>query len=158
MVLGTNVIITVRGVPEVERATGEQIDKWQQELAYRLVDEARRIMDESTPRGRVYRRGSIKGRRTKQGIEAGLRRSGKTRMVTGSRFHRASAPGQPIAEDSGKSYRDIKVTRMKRGTYRVRFGGWTGYWEFDVPASMQRPTIIPAIESAVQKTFSDTKL
>jgi len=154
-----NVQIRVVGdIKALGTAIESDLDKLQQELAYRIVDESRRIMDESTPRGRIYRRGSIKGRRTKQGIAMGLRASGKTRMVTGSRFHRASAPGQPIAEDSGKSYRDIKVTRMQKGSYRVRFGGWTGYWEFDVPPAMQRPTIIPAIESAVEKTFSKSKL
>jgi hypothetical protein len=148
------------------------IEKWQQELAYRIVDESRRIMDESTPRGRVYRRGSIKGRRTKQGIVAGLRESGKTRMIVGYRIHRASAPGQPPAEDSGKTYRDITVRRMSKGTYRVRFGGAAGYLEFGTYARssrggsmgphrggmLARPYIIPAIEAAVRKTFAESKL
>jgi hypothetical protein len=150
--LATEVKLTAftgRVAEELER----DLDRLQEELAYRIVDEARRIMDESTPRGRVYRRGSIKGQRTKQGIEAGLRRSGKTRMITGSQFHRASAPGQPIAEDTGESYRDITVRRVRKGTFRIRFGGWTGYWEFQVPPSMQRLTIMPAIEAAVDKTF-----
>lgn len=139
-------------------ALDRDIDKLTQELAYRIVDESRRLIDESIPRGRVYRRGAIKGRRTKQGIEAGLRASGKTRMITGYRFHRASAPGQPLAEDTGRSYRDIRVSRVKSGTYRVRFGGWTGYWEFEVPPAMRRPTIIPAIERAAEKTFAESKI
>jgi hypothetical protein len=100
----------------------ERIEEIEEELAYRIVDEARRFIDESKPSGRIYRRGSIKGSRTKEGIAAGLRRSGKTRMIVGSRFHRASAPGQPLAEDSGESYRDITVRRVGKGNYRVRFG------------------------------------
>lgn len=134
------------------------VERIEEELAYRIVDEARRIIDESQPRGRVYRRGSIKGSRTKQGIAAGLRRSGKTRMIVGTRFHRASAPGQPLAEDSGQSYRDITVRRVGKGAYRVRFGGWTGFWEFVVPKDLQRPTVIPAVEAAVEKTFGESKL
>lgn len=134
------------------------IDKLQQEIAYRIVDESRRLMDESTPSGRVYRRGSIKGRRTKQGVKAGLRRSGKTRMIVGSRFHRASAPGQPPAEDTGRLYRSINVRRMAKGNYRVRFGGAAGYLEFGTRNMDARPFIIPAVEIAIQKTFADSKL
>ena len=142
-------------IPALVRAVESDIDKWEQELAYRIPDEARRLMDESTPTGRVYRRGSIRGRRTKAGIEAGLRTSGRTRMVVGSRFHRASAPGQPPAEDTGRLYRDITVRRMASGRYRVRFGApYIGFLEF----TLNRPVVIPAIEAAVQKTFSESKL
>jgi hypothetical protein len=136
----------------------QAVEEFEEELAYRIVDEARRLIDESKPSGRIYRRGSIKGSRTKEGIEAGLRRSGKTRMIVGSRFHRASAPGQPLAEDSGESYRDITVRRIGSGNYRVRFGGWTGYWEFVVPPDLQRPTVMPAIEAAVKKTFGESQI
>lgn len=155
----TQIKVTVQSdIRSLGRIVEGDIEKLEQELAYRIVDEARRIMDSSVPRGRVYRRAAIKGRRTKQGIEAGLRASGKTRMITGYKFHRASAPGQPIAEDSGRSYRDITVTRLGSGRYRVRFGGWTGYWEFAVPDSMKRPTIVPAIEAAVEKTLAESKI
>ena len=142
----------------LSKAREGDFDKFEQELAYRIVDESRRIMDASTPRGRVYRKGTIRGRRTKQGVQAGLRASGKTRMVTGSRVHRASAPGQPIAEDTGRSYRDIHVTRIGNGQYRIRFGGWTGYWEFFAPPRLRRQTILPAIEAAVQKTLAESKI
>lgn len=148
-----NVQIKVVGdLKALGAAIESDIDKLQQELAYRIVDEARILM-KGTKTGRLYRRGSMRGRRTKQGIEAGLRQWGKSRMITGSRFHRASAPGEAVAIDTGRAYRDIKVTRMKRGSYRVRFGGWVGYWEFEVPPSMQRPTIIPAVQAAVEKMF-----
>lgn len=84
----------------------------------------------------------------------GLKPRGSSRMVTGATFHRASAAGQPLAEDTGESYRDMSVRRMAGGVYRVRFGGWTGYWEFVVPEDMRRPTVMPAIEAAVAKTFN----
>lgn len=150
--------VRLSGAKAAEAVVDREIEKLQQEFAYRLVDEARRVMDESVPRGRVYRRGAIKKRRTKEGLAMGLRASGKTRMVVGYKFHRASAPGQPIAEDTGRSYRDMKVTRTGKGRYRVRFGGWTGYWEFQVPPAMRRPTIVPAIRSAAEKTFASSKL
>jgi len=147
--------ITLPNIPELVNAIERDVEKWEQELAYRIVDEARRLMDESIPAGRVYRRGVIKGRRTKAGIAAGLRASGKTRMITGSRFHRASAKGQPPAEDTGRLYRDITVRRMASGRYRVRFGApYAGFLEFN----LDRPFVMPAIEAAVQKTFGQTKI
>lgn len=154
-----DVQFTIKGdITVLALAVESSIEKIQQELAYRIVDETRRLIDQSVPRGRVYRRGAIKARATKKGLAAGLKPSGKTRMVVGARFHRASAPGQPITEDSGRSYRDITVTRLKRGVYRIRFGGWTGYWEFMAKEPLRRRTIIPAIETAVRKTFGSSKL
>src|SRR5688572_2293021 len=99
--LGLN--IKIHNVNEVVRTVGKDIDKVAQELAYRIVDEARQLMDESTPAGRVYRRGGF----TRRNKFDGQRASGR-----GSRFHRASAPGQPPAEDSGKTYRDIHVRQV----------------------------------------------
>ncbi len=125
---------------------GRDIDKLEQELAYRIVDEARALIDGSVPSGKLYRRGSF-GRRNR--IQ-GQRASGP-----GRRFHRASAPGQPPAEDSGKLYKNIKVTRLKSGTYRVRFGAnYAGYLEFGTKHMSPRPFVINAIEAAVDKTFN----
>jgi hypothetical protein len=128
----------------------KDIDRLEQELAYRIVDEARTLIDSSTPAGRVYRRGSF-GRRHSRGF--GQRASG-----AGRRFHRASAHGQPPAEDTGRTYWDINVSRLSSGRYRVRFGGVAGYLEFGTSRMRPRPYILPAIENAVRKVFDGSAL
>lgn len=142
--IGLNIKVSAHGVPEqIQR----DIDKLEKELAYRIVDEARALMDESTPSGRLYRRGSFR-----RGASRGL---GARARGVGSRIHRASAPGQPPAEDSGRLYRDITVRRMSKGNYRVRFGaGHAGYLEVGTGRMRARPFVVPAIERAVQKTFA----
>lgn len=126
------------------------VDKLEKELAYRIVDEARILMDSSTPSGRLYRRGSFR-----RGQSRGL---GARARGMGTRIHRASAPGQPPAEDTGRTYRDINVRRMAKGTYRVRFGGAAGYLEFGTRNMRERPYIIPAIQKAVDKVFNGSIL
>lgn len=152
---------------EIER----DIEKLEKELAFRIVDEARTMIDSSTPSGRLYRRGGFRSRQSVGGMRA---------RGAGARIHRASAPGQAPAEDTGKTYRDIHVRRMASGVYRVRFGGAAGYLEFGTraPATRSiyhegaklstigphrggmraRPYIVPAIQKAIEKTFNGTKL
>jgi HK97 gp10 family phage protein len=138
--------ISIVNGPQVAELIGRDIEKLEQELAYRIVDEARTLMDSSTPGGRLYR----KGRFTRRNKVGGQRASG-----AGMRIHRASAPGQPPAEDSGKLYRDIKVTRLKSGHYRVRFGAsYAGYLEFGTRNMSARPFVLPSIQAAVEKTFN----
>lgn len=134
---------------EIER----DIDKLEKELAYRIVDEARTLIDSSTPSGRLYRRGGF-GR----GASRGLRLQGRRARGSGTRIHRASAPGQPPAEDTGATYRNIHVKRLTSGRYRIRFGGSAGYLEVGTRNMKARPYIIPAIQRAVDKVFNGSKL
>lgn len=140
--------ISIKGdLGAIGRSIDADIEKLEQELAYRIVDESRALMDSSTPAGRLYRRGSFT-RRHSRGL--GQRASGP-----GTRIHRASAPGQPPAQDSGKLYRNISVRRTGKGNYRVRFGAeYSGYLEFGTGRMKARPFIIKAIEAAVDKTFN----
>lgn len=140
--ISLDIRVTTTGVLE---RIDKSIEKLEQELTYRIVDEARTLIDSSVPAGRIYRRGSF-GRGASRGLGAKAR--GK-----GSRFHRASAPGQPPAEDTGKTYRDISVRRMRKGYYRVRFGGAAGYLEFGTSRMKPRPYILKAVEIAAEKTF-----
>lgn len=125
-----------------------EFDNLAERIANQIPIEARAVMDESTPTGRLYRRGGIRGRMLK-----GLRRAPgtKNRAIVGTRIHRASAPGQAPAKDSGRLYKDIKVSRSKRGTFRVRFGAeYAGFLEF----KLNRPFALPAIERAVNKVLN----
>lgn len=126
------------------------IDKLEKEIAWRIPDEARALMDESTPSGRLYRRGSFK-----RGASRGLRLQGRRARGVGTRIHRASAPGQPPAEDTGRLYRDITVRRMSKGNYRVRFGApHAGFLDVGTRNMRPRPFIMKAIERAVEKAFA----
>jgi hypothetical protein len=147
--IGLAVKIKAHNIPaEIQR----DIEKFEKELAYRIVDEARTLMDSSIPAGRLYRRGGFR-----RGMSRGLR--GQRARGVGTRIHRASAPGQPPAEDTGRLYREITVRRMSSGRYRVRFGAsYAGFLEFGTGRLRMRPFVMPAIERAVQKTFANTKL
>jgi hypothetical protein len=126
-----------------------EIEALTEKFVNQIPIEARRIIDESTPRGRLYRRGGIRGRMLK-----GLRRAPgtKTRAIVGSRIHRAAAKGQPPAIDSGRLKREIKVARSGRGKFRVIFGApYAGILEFQ----LDRPFAMPAIEAAAKAVFGD---
>lgn len=141
--IGLNITVNAGNVIE---EIGKDIDRIEQELAYRIVEEARALMDSSTPSGRLYRKGSFRRGQSK-GLNTGL---GRRARGPGMRIHRASAPGQPPAEDTGRLYRDMSVKRMASGRYRIRFGApYAGYLEFN----LNRPFVLPAIERAVEKTF-----
>jgi hypothetical protein len=141
--IGLSVNIKVIGTPEAVRFIENKVDDLEMKLAEQIVIESRRLIDESTPTGRLYRRKAF-GRGAVRGL--GVRASGP-----GRRFHRASAPGQPPAKDTGKLYRDIKAFRTGRGKVRVKFGApYAGYLEFN----LNRPFILPAIERAVDKVFN----
>lgn len=142
--IGLSITINAGNLPE---EIARDIDKIEQELAYRIVEESRALMDGSTPRGRLYRRGRFRARQSR-----GL--GGRARGP-GTRIHRASAPGQPPAEDTGKLYREITVRRLKSGHYRVRFGArYAGFLEFGTSRMAARPYVLPAIDTAVRKTFA----
>lgn len=88
------------------------------QIADAVPEEFRRAVDQQTPAGRLYRRGAITGRLTKRGLASGLRQTSKTRMAIGSKFHRASAPGQFPAKDTGRLYNRIR--RTGQGTLRQK--------------------------------------
>jgi hypothetical protein len=129
----------------------KEIEEIQRRIAEQVPIEARRIIDESTPSGKTYRRKAITTRRTKAKERIGLQKRGKTRLISGYGFHRASAKGQAPAKDTGKLYRNIKVLRRSATEYRVVFGApYAGYLEFN----LDRPFILPAIEAAVTKVLN----
>jgi hypothetical protein len=88
--IGLSVNIKVIGTPEAVRFIENKVDDLEMKLAEQIVIESRRLIDESTPTGRLYRRKAF-GRGAVRGL--GVRASGP-----GRRFHRASAPGQPPAK------------------------------------------------------------
>ncbi len=133
--------MTVRGADEATASTLKEIDKMMGEFIQVFIA-CYRKMFEGSRSGHLYRKGSF-GRGSRVG---GTRARGQ-----GRRMHRASAPGEPLAKESGKSMNAFSVRRLKSGVYRIRFGGGAMYWEFrDAQA---RPTVMPALEEASRIYF-----
>lgn len=103
-------------------------------------------MFEGSRSGKLYRKGSFKAGQSK-GLGIGRKRA----RGAGTRIHRASAPGEPLAKDSGKTAQSYSVRRLKSGVYRIRFGGGVRFWEFRDEG--RRPTLMPALEKAAEIYF-----
>lgn len=65
------------------------------------------------PSGRTYRRSAITKRATKANLAMGLKRQkgNQNRVVAGSNFHRASAPGEAPAVDTGGLVNSIRAQK-----------------------------------------------
>jgi hypothetical protein len=121
---------------------GKEVSELQDEFGRNLAEAIPEVMKGSRS-GRLYRKGRF-GRGARRGL-------GTTARGRGSRIHRASAPGEPLASDTGKTARSVSVRRMSKGVVRIRVEGALGYWEFRDTG--RRPTLYPAIELAAQRTF-----
>lgn len=77
---------------------------------------------ESVPAGKTYRRGRITKaitRNTLNGLRTFATSAGKKRAIVGYNFHRASAPGQPPAIDTGRLINSITVQKLSPLRYRI---------------------------------------
>lgn len=134
--------ITTHNIPaEIER----DIDKKISEFAEMIPQEVARIMTSGTRSGNLYQRGHF-SRRHSKGF--GQRAEGP-----GTRIHRASAPGEPLSSDTGRTVSSMSVRRLASGVYRIRLAGGIGWWELKVPEKYRRPTLMTAIENSIDKVF-----
>lgn len=139
---GVNITVKDHGiVAEAEK----EIDKTIGDFLQVLIAVYKQMFEGSRS-GRLYRKGTFKAGQSR-GLGIGRRRA----RGSGTRIHRASAPGEPLAKDSGKTARNFSVQRLKSGVYRIRFGGGVKYWE--VRSQGRRPTLLPAIEKAAEIYF-----
>jgi hypothetical protein len=116
------------------------LERTVQQSAAELEAKIKEMILNSAPSGRIYRRGLITARASKQALGAGLvRKSGtKTRIVAGNRFHRASAKGQPPAIDSGRLLKSIQV--KKTGPLQMKVFASEPYADkLDNPNKLDRP-------------------
>jgi hypothetical protein len=128
----------------LDREIGDIVES----IAKQVPIEANKLF-EQPKHGRLYRAGSLTTRRTKKLERAGLRgkRGTKTRLISGSQIHRASAKGESPAKRSGKLGRQIKALRKTAFEWRVTFGApYAGYLEFN----LDRPYVAEAVENAVR--------
>lgn len=69
-------------------------------------------IDASTPAGRLYSKGAKTARLTAKNKYLPKKKGTTTRVITGYKYHQASAEGQPPARDTSKLYNAIKVRRV----------------------------------------------
>jgi hypothetical protein len=139
--IGMNIRFIDHGIAgEIEVFTREVVQDFALEIAIAVEE----LMGSGARSGNIVRHGRF-DRRSRVG---GLKPSGR-----GTRIHRPSAPGEPLATDTGGTVRSIKVRQLANGNVRIRFGGGIAFWEFKMPSGLRRPTVVPAIELAAQRTF-----
>jgi hypothetical protein len=118
------------------------LNKAVQQSAAELETKIKETIQNSIPAGKIYLRGAITAQATKKALALGLlRKAGtKTRIQVGTRFHRASARGQPPAVDSGRLLKSIEV--KKTGALQVTVFSNAPYSdELDNPNKLNRPFI-----------------
>lgn len=136
---------------DVEREIGDLA--WQ--IASGVEGEAKRLIQQSVPSGRTYRRGEINKPASipllRLGLRFSQRRSGQ--VVAGFRFHRASAAGQPPATDTANLVNSIRARRTGKMSAEVAVNaGYAGFLEppFEGESGLEgllnRPFLAPAIE------------
>ncbi len=120
------------------------LDQAVRQSAAELEREIKQTILDSVPRGRLYRRGSITARATKAKLSLGLQRKKgtKTRLIAGSKFHRASARGQPPAVDSGKLLRSIRVQPGQKPLQLKIIVGVSYAKRLDDPKGLNRPFVV----------------
>ncbi len=116
------------------------LDKAVQDSGIELEGEIKKTILDSKPAGRLYRRGSITKNASKKNLALGLRRKKgtKTRVIAGANFHRASAKGQPFANDSGQTINAIRAKRTGELKSKVAVGVKHGAI-LDDPNKLDRP-------------------
>jgi hypothetical protein len=100
------------------------LDKAVQESAAELESLVKRKILDSPATGKVYGRGSITARASKKNLDLGLKpaRNNSKRVVIASKFHRASAPGQPPASDSGGLVNSVRAKKLGVLSAKVAVG------------------------------------
>ena len=78
------------------------------------------------------------------------------------RTHRASAPGQPPASDTGNLVRNIKVNQKNKDVAEVQSNApYSAFLEFGTSKMLPRPFLFPAFEKSknkiVQAVFNRVK-
>jgi hypothetical protein len=104
-----------------------------------LEDRLHSNIDESTPAGRLYSRGSLTGRKTSgtKGFKA--KQGTTTRVIVAARIFRASSPGQPPAKRSNRLYNSIHVRRVPGKLEILASVNAPGVEVLDNPGKLNRP-------------------
>jgi hypothetical protein len=114
------------------------LDKAVQESAAELEKEIKQTILDSVPRGKTYRRGAITRSRSARNIRGLKLQTRGNKAIVGSRFHRASAKGQPPAVDTGGLINSVRARRY--GVMKARVSAGKLYAPIlDDPKKLNRP-------------------
>ena len=141
-------------LPELAQGITREIGDVAFKVATAIEAEAKRLIQQSSPSGRTYRRGAITRRGTAKLIALGYRvsRSRPGKVIVGARFHRASAKGQPPANDTSNLVNSMKARRTGKASAELAINaGYAG--RLEPPAPLGRPFVAPAIECTLERVL-----
>jgi hypothetical protein len=148
--LRTEIVINAN-LPEMAEGITRDIGDVAMQVALGIEAEAKRLIQQTAPAGRIYRRAAIlratSQRLLKLGLKASRSRAGK--VVAGYKFHRASAKGQPPANDTSNLVNSMKARRTGKASAELAINaGYAGFLE--PPAPLGRPFVAPAIDFTLE--------
>jgi hypothetical protein len=137
---------------------GYTLDDFVVTIAMRIEAEAKTLIQQGNPTGRTYKRGAIKKPASQRLLGVGLRpsRTSPGRLVAGYYFHRASAPGEPPATDTGHLANMIGVSQEMGDQVNavVNFNAaYSSLLETGTTRMAARPYIQRAIDLALDLTL-----
>lgn len=141
---------------ELAQSLEADVDDLVVKTAFRIEAEAKTLIQHSSPSGRTYRRGAINKAASRRLLGEGYRLSRKSpgKVVTGYKIHRASAPGQSPATDTGHLANAIGVSQMGRGHAEVNFNAeYAGLLEMGTGRMAARPYVERAIDTVLERTL-----
>lgn len=138
-------------LPELAQGITREIGDVAMGVALGIESEAKRLIQQSQPSGRTYRRSAITKPTTQRLLSLGLRpsRSRLGKVIAGYKFHRASARGEPPANDTSNLVNSMKARRTGKASAELAINaGYAGLLE--PPAKLSRPFVTPAIEFTLE--------
>jgi len=147
-----NAEITIKAdLPKLADGITREIGDVAMGVALGIEGEAKRLIQQTVPTGRVYRRSEITKPASQRLLALGLRLSKKRQgeIIAGYRFHRASAAGQPPANDSSHLVNSMKARRTGEASAELAINaGYAGILED--PNKLNRPFVFPAIDFTLE--------
>ncbi len=150
----TTISLTDYRIPEILAKLPIALDTIVQETALGIQGDAQESMS-GDKHGRLYRIKAMtvgaKGKRGKGMIAAGMR-SRNGRVTVGYKVHRASAPGEAPAIDTGYLVNTIQTRKTGTGSAQVSVGAdYAAPLEFGTRKMAARPFLRPAADRAWAK-------
>lgn len=158
--------ITVLGVEALKQQFKHMRQEMTAELrgavegaALAVEKQMKELMQKPPKSGRLYRRSSIKRAATKGRLAMGLRRTAGNpkKVIVGANFHRASAPGEAPASDTGRLVASLshKIERdgltATIGVHEVSKVKYAAALEFGTRHMAARPFVVRALRETQEE-------
>lgn len=161
------VVVQYNHFPKLAAEVRQKADDVSGDTAGKILAYAQMLIQSGPKTGRVYARGAVKARlgkrerrtarltrrfgrldmTTASGLTITATRTGGLYKVTGYKFHRASAPGEAPATDTGALVNSGYAKRARQALWRVGFTTeYAAPLEYGTPKILPRPFLRPAVE------------